>query len=53
MMNDDTLFIGLIVLIFAMLLAIIIYMIAPEQYMTEVCREHLDASTKICNRGFK
>jgi hypothetical protein len=53
MMNDNTLFIGLIVLIFAMLLAIIIYMIAPEQYMPEVCREHIDASTKICNGGFK
>ena len=53
MMNDNTLFIGLIVLIFAMLLAIIIYMISPEQYMPEVCREHIDASTKICNGGFK
>jgi len=26
-------------------------MVAPEQYMTEVCMEHMDASTKICNRG--
>ena len=53
MMNENTLHIGLIILMLTMLLVIIIYMITPEQYMPEVCREHIDASTKICNGGFK
>jgi len=52
-MNENTLYIGLIISMLTILLGIIIYMIAPEQYMPEVCREHIDASTKICNGGFK
>ena len=49
----DVHFMGVTILILAMILAIFIYMVAPEQYMSEVCRERIDASTKICNGGFK
>ena len=51
MMSDHAFFWGIILLVSLFILAIFIYMVAPEQYMTEVCREHMDASTKICNRG--
>ena len=51
MMNENTLHIGLIIFLLAFLLAIIIYMTSVEVDMAEKCREHLDASTKICNGG--
>jgi len=51
MMNEQTLFFGLIVFIFAMLLVIIIYMAGIEVIMVEKCIEPNTSSTKICNRG--
>ena len=51
MMNEQTLFFGLIVFIFAMLLVIIIYMAGIEVIMVEKCIEPLTSSTKICNGG--
>ena len=51
MMNEQTLFFGLIIFIFAMLLVIIIYMASIEVVMVEKCVEHYNASTKICNGG--
>ena len=51
MMNEQTLFFGLIVFIFAMLLVIIIYMASIDAVMVEKCVEHHNASTKICNGG--
>jgi len=47
-MTEKAMFYGVIILILAMILAIFIYMVAPEQYMTEACREHYTSSTKIC-----
>ena len=51
MMSDRALFYGIIILVLAMILAIFIYVVAPEAYMVEECREHYTASTKICNGG--
>ena len=51
MMSDKVFFIGTIILILAMILAIFIYMVAPEAYMAEECREYYTSSTKICNGG--
>ena len=51
MMSDRLFLFGLIALILAMILAIFIYVVAPEAYMVEECREHYTASTKICNGG--
>ena len=50
-MTEKAMFYGVIILILAMILAIFIYMVAPEQYMSEVCREYYTSSTKICNGG--
>ena len=49
MMNENTLHIGLIILMLTMLLVIIIYMASIEVIMVEKCIEPLTASTKICN----
>ena len=49
MMNENTLHIGLIILMSAMLLVIIIYMTGTEVDMVEKCREPVSSSTKICN----
>ena len=52
MMSDQTFFYGLVFLICMLILAILIYMVAPEAYMEEQCRELYNASTKICNGGY-
>jgi len=52
MMNENTLHIGLIILMSVMLLVIIIYMASAEVDMVEHCKEHLTSSTKICNGGY-
>ena len=51
MMNEHTLHIGLIILMFVMILVIFIYVINEEQYMAEICKERITSSTKICNGG--
>ena len=51
MMNEQTLFFGLIIFLLTMLLVIIIYMAGIEVIMVEKCVERIDASTKICNGG--
>jgi hypothetical protein len=51
MMNENTLLYGLLFFLLAMLLVIIIYMASAEVNMVEQCREHYNASTKICNGG--
>jgi len=53
MMNENTLHIGLIILIATMFLVILLYMASGWVDMVEHCREHLTSSTKICNGGFK
>ena len=52
MMSDHTFFWGLIILVSVLILVILIYMVSPEAYMEEQCREHMNASTKICNGGY-
>jgi len=51
LLNDHTFFTGLVILVCLFILAILIYMVAPEAYMEEQCRENFTASTKICNGG--
>ena len=51
MMNEKTLFFGLLIFLLTMLLVIIIYMASIEVVMVEKCVERIDASTKICNGG--
>ena len=51
MTSEHTLHIGLIILMLTMLLVIIIYMASAEVDMVEHCKEHYNASTKICNGG--
>jgi hypothetical protein len=50
-MTEKEMFYGVIILILAMILAIFIYMVAPEAYMAEECREYYTSSTRICNGG--
>lgn len=50
-MTEKAMFYGVIILILAMILAIFIYMVAPEAYMAEECREYYTSSTRICNGG--
>jgi hypothetical protein len=52
MTSEHTLHIGLIILMLTMLLVIIIYMVGGEVDMAEHCKEHHNASTKICNGGY-
>ena len=52
MTSEHTLHIGLIILMLTMLLVIIIYMASAEVDMVEHCKEHYNASTKICNGGY-
>ena len=49
MMNEHTLHIGIIILMLAMFLVILLYMASAEVDMVEHCKEHYNASTKICN----
>ena len=51
-LNDHTFFTGLIILVSLFILAILIYMVAPEAYMEEQCRESYTSSTRICNGGY-
>ena len=51
MMNEHILHIGLVILMFVMILVIFIYVFNEEQYMAEMCKEHITSSTKICNGG--
>ena len=53
MMNENTLFYGLLFFLLAMLLVIIIYMASIDANMVEKCIEPNTSSTKICNGGFK
>ena len=50
-MSDHTFYWGLVILVSLFILAIFIYMVAPEAYMAEECREHYTSSTRICNGG--
>ena len=52
MMSDHTFFWGLIILVSTFILVIFIYMVSPEAYMVEECRENMTSSTKICNGGY-
>ena len=52
MMSDHTFFWGLIILVSVLILVILIYMVSPEAYIEEQCREHMNASTKRCNGGY-
>jgi len=51
MMNEQTLFFGLLIFLLTMLLVIIIYMAGIDANMVEKCIEPNTSSTKICNRG--
>ena len=51
MMNEKTLFFGLLIFLLTMLLVIIIYMAGIDANMVEKCIEPNTSSTKICNRG--
>ena len=52
LLNDHTFFTGLVIFVCLFILVILIYMVAPEAYMEEQCREHYNASTRICNGGY-
>ena len=43
---------GILILLVWGLYITFIYMDNVPEVMVEYCREHLDASTKICNRGY-
>ena len=49
MMNEQTLFFGLLIFLLTMLLVIIIYMAGIDANMVEKCIEPNTSSTKICN----
>jgi len=51
MMNENTLFVGLIIFLLAFLLVIIIYHVSVEVDMAEKCIETITSSTRICNGG--
>ena len=52
MMNENTLHIGLIILMATMFLVILLYMVSGWVDMAEYCKESLTSSTKICNGGY-